>query len=246
MVSPSDWVAGVDGCPAGWLVVRRRIDAAASAEALLVSKFSEVLELEPGARIVAIDIPIGLPDRAGRGGRQADIDARANLGARHSSVFAVPARAAVMERDYGAACAVALAHSGPPLKVSKQTFHLFPKIREVDAVMTPALQARVVECHPELAFWAMNGERPLTEPKKVKSRPHLAGLALRRGLLTAAGYPAAFLESKIALVRMAGPDDLLDAAANSWSAVRIAQGIAKRFPQTPPCDARGLRMEIWG
>ena len=43
------------------------------------------------------------------------------------------------------------------------------------------------EVHPELAFWRLNGERALTEPKKIKSRPYEPGLALRRRLLIAAG-----------------------------------------------------------
>lgn len=240
------WVAGVDGCPGGWLVVRRRIDDAATAEVGLVERFQDILTVLPAARVIAIDIPIGLPARGGIGGRQADIEARANLGARQSAVFAVPSRAAVMVTEYDAACRVAAANSDPPRKVSKQTFFLFPKIREVDAAMTPALQDRVFECHPELAFWALNGERPLPEPKKVKSRPHPAGLALRRTLLERAGYRSDFLAQQSFPARMAGPDDLLDAAVNSWSAVRIADGTARRFPNAPPLDARGLRMEIWG
>ncbi len=246
MRGESPWVAGVDGCPGGWLVVRRRIDDAATAEVRLVQHFQEVLDLQPVLRVIAVDIPIGLPERAGIGGRLADVQARANLGARQSSVFAVPARAAVMETDYGAACDAAARHSDPPRKISKQTFFLFPKIREVDAVMMPAVQEHVFECHPELAFWALNGERPLAEPKKVKSRPHSAGLALRRGLLEQAGYRSEFLAQKSFPTRIAGPDDLLDATVNSWSAVRIANGTARRFPVIPSCDARGLRMEIWG
>ncbi len=85
--------------------------------------------------------------------------------------------------DYWEACAVNQRHTEPPKKISKQIFHLFPKMREIDALMTPELQVRVFEVHPELAFWAMNGKAPLSLPKKVKSRPYAEGLALRRGLL---------------------------------------------------------------
>jgi predicted RNase H-like nuclease len=41
-----------------------------------------------------------------------------------------------------------------------------------------------------------------------------------------------------------GADDLLDACACAWSARRIAEGRAVRFPADPPQDARGLRMAI--
>ena len=44
----------------------------------------------------------------------------------------------------------------------------------------------------------------------------------------------------------AGPDDLLDAMACSWSAARILRGEGRRFPETPEIDEKGLRMEIWG
>jgi len=241
------FVAGVDGCPGGWLVVLRPIDDAAQAQAQLVSKFSDVLGVQPAPAIIGVDMPIGLPDVSGVGGRRADIEARANLGARQSAVFAVPSRTAVMQPVYSEACAVAMRTSVPPRKVSKQCFNLFLRIREIDALMTPAVQARVYETHPELGFWALNGERPLGEPKKMKSRPHPAGLELRRDLLSAAGYSRRFLEDMSAFpARHAGADDLLDAAACAWSAARIVNGTAQRFPKVPPLDSKGLRMEIWG
>ena len=110
--------------------------------------------------------------------------------------------------------------------------------------MPPELQRRVFECHPEAAFWAMNGCRPLDEPKKVKSQPHGPGLALRRGLLAAAGYPTGFLSETSFRPGVAGPDDFLDACACAWTAARILAGTALTFPPSPPVDARGLRQEI--
>jgi predicted RNase H-like nuclease len=242
----SDWVAGVDGCRGGWLVVLRPLAHPSELRCRLVKTFGEVLALPEGPRVIAVDIPIGLPETASVGGRAADIAARSVLGERQSAVFAVPSRAAVMQSDYGAACEVALATSDPPRKVSKQTFYLFPKIREVDTHMTPALQDRVMEVHPEVAFWVLNGCRPLGEPKKVKSRPYEPGLALRLGLLRAAGYPTAVLQSAVFRSADAGPDDVLDAAANSAAAARIARGEGRRSPDDPPLDGKGLRLEIWG
>ena len=85
-----------------------------------------------------------------------------------SSVFSVPSRAAVAALDYGEACRIAFATSQPPRKVSKQLFMLAPKIREVDACLRgdAAAAARVFEVHPELAFWRLNGEHALPEPKR--------------------------------------------------------------------------------
>ena len=82
------------------------------------------------------------------------------------------------------ACAIAAATSDPPRKVSRQGFAIFPKIREIDALLRarPDLLPRVYEVHPELAFWALNGGRPLTLPKKVKGTPYGPGMDLRREL----------------------------------------------------------------
>ena len=211
----------------------------------VAATFGEILRWPEAPRRIAVDMPIGLADKVGPGGRTCDIEARSRLGQRQSSVFTVPARAAVMESDYRRACEIALAHSEPPRKISKQCFHLFPKIREIDGLITPALQERLFECHPELAFWAMNGQRPLDEPKKVKSRPYDLGLALRRRLLAEGGMPPQLLDEHIALPKGVAADDLLDAAACAWTARRAALGNAFRLPETPPIDGRGLRMEIW-
>ena len=167
------------------------------------------------------------------------------LGARQSSVFSVPSRAAIYAADYAAACAIAAATSDPPRKVSKQLFNIAPKIREVDEALraTPDAAGRVFEVHPEVAFWRLNGERALTEPKKVKSRPYEPGLALRRTLLIAAGLPAEAVHATPP--RGAAADDLLDALACAAVARRIRLGVAKPFPDPPPRDAYGLPMAIW-
>jgi predicted RNase H-like nuclease len=238
------WVAGADGCPAGWIVALVPVVGDQPARLRVTATFGEILALPEAPVRVAVDMPIGLAERVGPGGRLCDIEARRRLGARRSSVFTVPARAAVTESDYRAACVVALAHSEPARMISKQCFNLFPKIREIDRHMTPALQERVFECHPELAFWAMNGERPLDEPKKVRSRPYPPGLALRRRLLAAGGMPEALLRAGAAVPRGAAADDLLDALACAWTARRVHRGIALRFPADPLVDERGLRMEI--
>jgi predicted RNase H-like nuclease len=238
-------IAGVDGCPGGWLVVIRTLQDAASARAEVFTTFQDVLMHIPALAMIAIDIPIGLPDQAELGGRSADVAARTVLGSRQSAVFSVPARAAIMEPNYRTACDIAYANSNPPRKISKQMFNIFPKIRQVDALMTPALQARVREVHPEVAFVALNNWVALDQPKKMKSQPNPAGLDIRRNLLISAGYCPTLL-AKTFKRKIAGPDDLLDACVNSWTAARILNGVARCFPVSPPLDTKGLRCEIWG
>jgi predicted RNase H-like nuclease len=236
----AELIAGVDGCPGGWIAAFARGD---DVHFELVPRFADVLAKHPA--VIAVDMPIGLPERSGLGGRAAENAMRPLLGARQSSVFSVPSRRAVYAETYAEACAVALATSDPPRKVSKQLFNIAEKIREVDTALraSPALVARVSEVHPELAFWRMNGERALDQPKKMKSRCYAPGLALRRSLLISGGLPESIVNRTAP--KGAGPDDVLDALACLWVARRLARGEARPFPNLPERDAYGLPMAIW-
>jgi predicted RNase H-like nuclease len=236
------WLAGVDGCLAGWAVALVRPEGE-EVRIAIVPRFADAFVARP--TIVAVDIPIGLPERTGYGGREAENAVRPLLGERQSSVFSVPSRAAIHAADYAQACTVAFATSDPPRRMSKQLFMIAAKIREVDALLRadPAAAGKVFEVHPELAFWRLNGGRALTEPKKVKGKCHEPGLALRRRLLVDAGLPATVVDGPPP--KGAGPDDLLDALACAAVARRIHFGIARSFPHPPPCDAFGLPMAIW-
>jgi predicted RNase H-like nuclease len=235
------WLAGIDGCPAGWVVAFVRPDGG-DLRLRVLPNFADIPAVPDAPAILAIDIPIGLPERCGYGGRAAENAVRPLLGARQSTVFSVPARAAVYADSYREACAAALQNSDPPRKVSKQLFMIAPKIREVDASLRAdaGLASRTFEVHPELAFWRFNGERALSEPKKVKGRPYGPGLALRRRLLAAAG-----LEAPRQVPAGAGADDVLDALACAAVARRIHAGTAVPFPDPPPRDRFGLPMAIW-
>ena len=238
------WLAGVDGCPGGWIAAFVR-PAGDEIRIAIVPRLADVLAAPEQPSIVAVDVPIGLPERSGYGGRDAENAVRPLLGARQSSVFSVPSRASLDAGDYGEACRLALATSDPPRKVSKQLFMIAPKIREVDALLRAdaTLATKVFEVHPELAFWRLNGGCALSEPKKVKGRCYEPGLALRRALLAAAGMPTAVCAA--ALPRGAGRDDLLDALACAAVARRLHVGSARPFPPEPPRDAFGLPMAIW-
>jgi predicted RNase H-like nuclease len=238
------WLAGADGCPGGWIVAFVHPNAA-DVRLRIVPRFNDILAAAEMPATVAIDIPIGLPERVGIGGRAAEKAVRPLLGARQSSVFSVPSRAAIHAGDYREACRVGQATSDPPRKVSKQLFNISAKIREVDEALRadPTAIERVFEVHPELAFWRLNGGGALSEPKKVKSRCYEPGLALRRQLLAADGFCGDVLGAPPP--RGAGPDDLLDALACAAIARRIYAGIAESFPNPPPRDEFGLPMAIW-
>ncbi len=158
-------VAGVDGCRAGWVVA---VADGRTVDVSVVAAFADVLDLlDAGIDAIAVDIPIGLPEA---GPRQCDIDARKLLGPRRSTVFPAPPRALLHERNYPTALQTKRALDGQGL--SKQAFHLLPKIAEVDACLQPELQPRIVEAHPELAFQLLAGEH-------LPSKHDAEGLAQR-------------------------------------------------------------------
>jgi predicted RNase H-like nuclease len=211
----------------------------------VLTEFADIFAAPEQPGLAAVDIPIGLPAHIGPQGRGPERAVRPLLGERQSSVFAVPSRRAVYAPDFGAACRLALETSDPPRKVSKQLFMIAPKIREVDDTLrnAPALIRRVFEVHPEVAFWRLNGDRALHEPKKIKGRPFGPGLALRRALLAKHGFSRAVTEHPAPAG--AAADDLLDALACAAIARRILAGAAAPFPDPPLRDEFGLPVAIW-
>jgi predicted RNase H-like nuclease len=120
-----------------------------------------------------------------------------------------------------------------------QTLGIRKRITDVDAVMTPSRQKWIYEVHPELCFWKMNRERAMKHNKKSKRGRDERLRVLARFDRHVKERTRAEKPPGVAM------DDLLDAYAAAWTAMRIANGAAKRLPEDPPRDRHGLRMEIW-
>jgi len=240
---PGCVVAGVDGCRAGWIALARH-PGETGPRILVGARFADLLDtLGPGATI-AVDMPMGLPDRTTGPGRGPEQAIRRYLGARQSSVFSIPARAAVEVETYAEACRLALLTSDPPKKVSKQAFHLFGKIREIDHVLRadPALRGRIFECHPEFAFCRLNNMVAMATPKKIRGAVNPDGIAERIGLLERHGIdPEIFAGGP---PRGAAMDDLVDAAVNLINAGRHHSGLTAPFPANPARDRYGIAIAI--
>ncbi|ESR26472.1 DUF429 domain-containing protein [Lutibaculum baratangense] len=239
------WVAGVDAYRAGWIACVLTEDLT-SLHFRVILRLEEIVDGPDAPSIVSVDMPIGLPERIEGSGRACEMAVRPHLGPRQSSVFSTPSRRAVFAGDYAASCAAALATSMPPRKVSKQCFMLFPRIREIDGLLVarPELRARVFETHPEMSFLHMNGGRPASLPKKIRSRANPDGLQERAQLLLAAGMPQDIVSTMERPPAGAGGDDVLDAAACTWTALRILRGEAVVYPSQPPRDANGIEIAI--
>lgn len=231
---------GVDATKTGWVVARASPD-------LREIGIYLVPELEPlfwrvirDEGLLAIDIPIGLPDPTPRA---CDRAARRALGRpRGSSVFPAPMRSTVQATSYAEACELNEQSSGR--NISRQTFNLLPKIREVDSHIWVDRQDRIFEAHPEVSFMLMAGSgRGLATKKKTS-----AGKQQRLELLRTA-LSDVDLDTVLAGLpnRIAPLDDRLDALACLVTANRIHLGTALRLPaNTVEFDQRSLRMEIFG
>ncbi|TDF97725.1 DUF429 domain-containing protein [Paenibacillus piri] len=130
---------GIDGCRAGWIAVTLT-DAADSAQLSVHPSIESLWESRRQSKLLLIDMPIGLIS-AGTEERLCDRLARQRLRPhRMSSIFPVPVRAVLTAATYEEAGAINRRLAGRGL--SKQSWHLVPKICELDILLrarkTPA------------------------------------------------------------------------------------------------------------
>ena len=150
-------------------------------------------------------MPIGLPDKWWRA---ADAEARRFLGGRRAStVFPTPPRPLLQQTDHGAASALSRRLFGRGLP--RQSFHLLPRLRELDEMARTQGEDRLLEVHPECSFKALAGTA-------LPSKHTLEGRLVREALLR-----PLFGDLIDVRLRDAGPDDVLDAFAVLWSVERF-------------------------
>lgn len=229
-------LAGIDGCPGGWLCVLWSLDVD-RLEAHLLSRIDEVVALDPRPDLVMIDIPIGLMRF---GSRQCDLEARVLLGwPRSSSVFPAPIRPVLAATSYAEACSIGMKNERK--KLSRQSWAILGKVHEVDTFLrsNPECQGWIREVHPEVSFWCWNSRTPMGHGKKSA-----LGFAEREKMILD-HFREAYLRLRTNVPSgQFGRDDLMDAFAALWTAERAHSGKALVLPPNPPRDEYGLRMEI--
>ncbi len=224
-------VLGVDACTAGWVGIAL---ADQSTHAYVAGEFESLIaavQAEGPLDVVAVDMPIGLPD-AGR--RRADVLARAAVGPRWASVFMTPVRASMEAPDY--VSALAINRAATEAGVSRQAFGLRPKLFQVERYVRQS-RLRIVEAHPEVSFATLAGG-PVGARKST-----WAGAMLRRRLLAEAGMT---IPDDLGVAgHGAAVDDVLDAAAAAWTARRVVRDEARPMPDPPETFSDGLSCAIW-
>ncbi len=208
-------------------------------------KFADLIKKISSPSRILVDMPIGLSDKniAFYPQRPCDTAARKLLGKKHSSIFSPPCIEALYKNNYADASRINFEVLGK--KLSKQSWNIIPKIREVNAFLHlhPEWRGRILESHPELAFQYLNDNQNLLHSKKTKE-----GITERVQILKK-HYPAAksifhtFLDVN-ALQKKANKDDIADAlslAVLNYTRGEKLRNISDKYPE----DSLGNRMGIW-
>jgi predicted RNase H-like nuclease len=234
---------GVDGCSAGWVAVRFDNDGYEDTDL-----YEDIQELwaahGDAAEQILIDVPIGLRENS-NAKRPCDDAARKKLSPkRHSSVFPVPVRAAVHEESYEDAKEMQEKRTNGSLGV--QSWGIANKIAELDSFLCetePDAVGTIREAHPEVCFWALNGESA-TEYSKT-GQPAAAFWerieileTINDAIIDGVRNASIDRDAKVA------NDDVIDAFSLALTA-SPKTGSLRTVPDEPPTDDTGdLPMEM--
>ena len=230
---------GIDGCRIGWICIE--LGPKDHWQHKVVSSADELVVMVTAAKLSLIDIPIGLLDSA-PDERACDRSARRVLGApRASSVFPAPARGTLAAKNYQDASVRNRELTGRGL--SRQTWAIAPKIREIDQLLCKHMELRgkLRECHPEVCFWSLNGLQSMQHNKKKPAgrdeRITVLSLYLPQAREIVNAVAETWPRTQVAR------DDIVDALVAAVTA-KIGYGNLMTLPDEPPVDACGLAMEM--
>lgn len=231
---PYKMLGGVTPCPGGWLILPARLAGVTVIveEPMVVKTLIEVLEFKPKFEAAAIYAPVGFEDEPAGPYRPCDGEAREMVGwPRLVAIKPIPSRAALFAPTREAALELE-----PWL--TKDDLRRFRWIREAVTEFQPFHQRNWFAAHPDLSFFVLNGDQPLT------SSPHLREGVLERMNLIKGKLPG--VEEVVTATPPAGAGQLhlLQAAGLLWTARRAAGRAVNRLPMDPNWDSTGLRMEL--
>lgn len=226
-------VVGMDGCRGGWVCCEVHEHGG-----IAFSLVERLGALCADCGLCCVDMPIGLAER---GARAADVAAKRVLGRWNARVFLTPARGVFACAEYPAANVLSRELTGKGL--SKQMWHIMPKIREVDDALRdgPRLRGVVRECHPEICFWGLGGG--VIGVNKKTPEGFAARLAVLERFVPGAADRVG--DALRALPKGAAQaDDVVDALVCAVTAAGVWDGSLRTLPESPERDGRGLAMEM--
>jgi predicted RNase H-like nuclease len=232
--NPYKFIAGITPCPGGWAVMSARLAAATVVceEPFVLPTLLDVLDYKPKFDAAAIYVPIGFSDAPEGPYRACDREAMEMVGWPRAVGFRpVPSRAALAAKTRKEALQLE-----PWL--TRDDLRRFPVLREVDEMFQPFHQRSFYSAHPDLSFYLLNGEQPLTT-SPFHEEGVIERLALVRDKLNSVDhYIMATPPTGCSQVH------LTQAAGLLWTARRAAGRAINRLPAEPEWDSTGLRMEL--
>lgn len=231
---PYKMLGGVVPCPGGWLILPARLAGVTVIleDASVVKTLFEVLDYKPKFEAAAIFAPVGFEDEPRGPLRPCDSEAQQMIGwPRMVAVKPTPSRAALRAPTREDALRIE-----PWL--TKDDFRRFKWIREAETEFQPFHQRNWFAAHPDLSYYVLNGDRPVT------SSPYQEEGVLERMHLIRSKLPG--VEDAITRTppKGAGQIHLVQAAGLLWTARRAAGRAINRLPVDPTWDSTGLRMEL--
>ena len=228
---------GIDGCRKGWFFVGINDDS--SFQVGVIPKISAVRQWLDAATLILVDIPIGLLT-TGKTERPCDLAARQMIKPRGSTVFPAPARSAIYMDTYEEASAEN--HHCLGRKLSRQSFEICKKIREVDEFMRIVRPgSKIREMHPEVAFCGLGNMSPVLTRKK-KPDGYQDRIALLRRLYAKTDAVVEAARDKVPFKKDLANDDILDALVGAVTASLYPN--LETLPHNPTIDDEGLPMEV--
>jgi len=225
-------VIGIDGCKSGWITAKILENKSISFQ--IIENLNDRYLQESNLSHIGIDIPLQLSHS---GKRLAEIEARSLLKNRACTIFSPPTLNALRAKSYIDACDVNFKECGK--RISKQSWNLFPKIREAQAFLenNSISKLGIFEVHPELSFMAMNDMSLIVESKKTD-----IGREIRINLIKKFFPRFSFksVRNKFKKTQVLD-DDILDSISVLWSTQRIVDNIANFVPK----DHKKTNMRIY-
>ena len=164
---------------------------------------------------------------------------RGELNGRASTVFNAPTRDAVYSLDYDSAKLANLSVEGKSL--SKQSFCITPKIKEVDQFVSLNSDLEVIEGHPEVCFKFLNESKIVQSKKSSK-----VGIEERLSILENYNQKAPDLYRKIlaqTLRKNVQRDDIVDAICLAVTLELASDGLSYLTDENPR-DEKGINIKI--
>ena len=227
-------IAGIDGSKGGWVCVSGYEN---NYKELKFEKLKEFNDIKSeNFNLVLVDIPIGLDIDLKKGGRIVDKLARKELLTNKSSIFNAPSRLVLEAKNYEEANKI---NKKKGMGLSKQSWNLVKKIKEVDDFIRNSNKTIIFESHPEIIFQVMKRDKVSTKKKNDE------GIIERRNLLEKNGFNKVFLERNLsAKDSFYKKDDFIDACSLFWSANRAIAKTEVKIPNDIVLDSEGIIMQI--